>query len=278
MEWRGRPRNADRTAATFETWLGERVTQVAVAWILATVFVRFCEDNGLIEYPFIAGPGERADQARELQDEYLPEAPGADRPRLDHCGLRRHVGVPGRQGPLRPAPQPDVDDPAVPRRGQGTSWRSGGKRVADGQIVHDFDGPGVEHPLPRRPLPGPVRDTARKTYALLQTPEFVEEFILKYTLDPAIEEFGLTPDPPHGHARPAAPPPRHRPGLRQRPLPARRVPPPAGRPGKDRRPATDRWELIRDALSSVHGVDKNPFAVAIARFRLMLAAMRAGGE
>ena len=40
-------------------------------------------------------------------------------------------------------------------------------------------------------------------------------------------------------------------------------------------PTTDKWVLIANALSSVHGVDKNPFAVAIARFRLMLAAMRA---
>ena len=55
VEWRA-AKSADRTAATFETWIGERVTQVAVAWVLATVFVRFCEDNGLIEYPFIAGP------------------------------------------------------------------------------------------------------------------------------------------------------------------------------------------------------------------------------
>lgn len=31
---------------------------------------------------------------------------------------------------------------------------------------------------------------ARKTYALLQTPEFVEEFILDRTLTPAITEFG----------------------------------------------------------------------------------------
>ena len=43
------------------------------------------------------------------------------------------------------------------------------------------------------------------------------------------------------------------------------------------KPGADKWELIREALSSVHGVDKNPFAAAIARFRLMLAAMRAGG-
>ena len=36
-----------------------------------------------------------------------------------------------------------------------------------------------------------LSETARKKYALLQTPEFVEEFILDRTLDPAIEEFGL---------------------------------------------------------------------------------------
>ncbi|KQX86175.1 MULTISPECIES: hypothetical protein [Streptomyces] len=29
----------------------------AAAWVLATVFVRFCEDNGFVDDPFIAGPG-----------------------------------------------------------------------------------------------------------------------------------------------------------------------------------------------------------------------------
>ena len=46
---------------------------------------------------------------------------------------------------------------------------------------------------------------------------------------------------------------------------------------KDQTSDTDKWVLIARALSSVHGVDKNPFAVAIARFRLMLAAMKAAG-
>jgi hypothetical protein len=36
-------------------------------------------------------------------------------------------------------------------------------------------------------------------------------------------------------------------------------------------------ERVRAALDSVHGVDINPFAVAIARFRLLVAAMAAGG-
>ena len=36
-----------------------------------------------------------------------------------------------------------------------------------------------------------LSEAARKKYALLQTPEFVEEFILDHTLTPAIDEFGL---------------------------------------------------------------------------------------
>lgn len=35
-------RKLGRTAATWNSWLDERVTQVAVAWVLGTVFVRFC--------------------------------------------------------------------------------------------------------------------------------------------------------------------------------------------------------------------------------------------
>jgi hypothetical protein len=32
-----------------ETWLAERVTPVAVAWVLGAAFLRFSEDNSLIE-------------------------------------------------------------------------------------------------------------------------------------------------------------------------------------------------------------------------------------
>ena len=42
-------------------------------------------------------------------------------------------------------------------------------------------------------------------------------------------------------------------------------------------PATPVRELVRRSLAAVHGVDINPFAVAIARFRLLLVAMRACG-
>ncbi|HYQ92234.1 MAG TPA: hypothetical protein VES89_09235 [Candidatus Competibacteraceae bacterium] len=36
---------AGRTAEALETWAEGQFTQSAVAWILACVFVRFCEDN-----------------------------------------------------------------------------------------------------------------------------------------------------------------------------------------------------------------------------------------
>jgi hypothetical protein len=68
-------RKAQRTAATYGTWRDERVTQVAVAWVLGTVFVRFCEDNGLIEWPFIAGPGERLADAVERHEAFFKENP-----------------------------------------------------------------------------------------------------------------------------------------------------------------------------------------------------------
>lgn len=47
--------------------------------------------------------------------------------------------------------------------------------------------------------------------------------------------------------------------------------------GKKQEPGTNLRELVQRTLDSVNGVDVNPYAVAIARFRLLLAAMRACG-
>ena len=47
--------------------------------------------------------------------------------------------------------------------------------------------------------------------------------------------------------------------------------------GRRRLDTADPWDAVRSALASVHGVDKNPFAVSIARFRLIIEAMKAGG-
>lgn len=56
---------AERTALTFNAWRDDYITQVAVAWVLACVFVRFIEDNELIDQPWISGAGERLRDAQE---------------------------------------------------------------------------------------------------------------------------------------------------------------------------------------------------------------------
>ncbi|MGH3223337.1 MAG: BREX-2 system adenine-specific DNA-methyltransferase PglX, partial [Streptosporangiaceae bacterium] len=273
VEWRA-AKSADRTAATFETWVADRVTQVAVAWVLATVFVRFCEDNALIEYPYIAGPADRAQLAADLQQKFYENHPESDdRGWLEASFAALSVSPVAaalfdrKHNPMWTIlPSPHAVKTLL------DFWRQPNEA---GQIRYDltdeswdtgFLGDLYQH----------LSESARKTYALLQTPDFVEEFILNYTLNPAIEEFGLEPAPPVGHED--LPP-----GLRV-------IDPACGSGhfllGAFRRllsawetqsPTTDRYELVVKALSSVHGVDKNPFAAAIARFRLMLAAMRAAG-
>jgi hypothetical protein len=270
-EWQD-ARAAERTASTFEAWLAERVTQVAVGWVLSTVFVRFCEDNGLIEYPFIAGPGGLTALARDLQQAFYERHPErGDRDWLKESFDALSVSPVAKalfdeHNPMWSIlPSPDQAKALL------DFWRQTGE---DGELRYDLTDPEWNTRF-LGDLYQDLSESARKTYALLQTPEFVEEFILSYTLDPAIEEFGLEPEPPYGHAE----------------LPHRlRVIDPACGSGhfllgafgrlltawQIQSPTTDNWVLIANALSSVHGVDKNPFAVAVARFRLMLAAMRAG--
>ena len=107
-----------------------------------------------------------------------------------------------------------------------------------------------------------LSDDAKKRYALLQTPEFVEEFMLDRTLTPALDEFGLADtrliDPACGSGHFLL-------GAFHRLLRAWLV----------REPGASERVLVQRALHAVFGVDINPFAAAIARFRLLIAALRA---
>ena len=73
-EWRT-AFDAQRTGRTFEEWRDDRLTQVAVGWLLACVFVRFGEDNGLIDEARLGGSGVRGGEAREAQRRYFVENP-----------------------------------------------------------------------------------------------------------------------------------------------------------------------------------------------------------
>ncbi|MGW8359285.1 BREX-2 system adenine-specific DNA-methyltransferase PglX [Streptomyces wedmorensis] len=275
-------REAQRTAATYGAWRDERVTQAAAAWILATVFVRFCEDNGLITDPYIAGPGERLADAEDRQAAFFRERPELNDRDWLVVGFEAlagsHEAVAGLfdrgHNPLwELSPSYEAATRLL------GFWR---ERGADGEIVHLF----VDEELDTRFLGDLYQDLsehARKTYALLQTPEFVEEFILDLTLEPAVEEFGLDPVWKHKPKGWQGTDPIAR-GLRC-------IDPACGsghfllgmfgrllEKWRAAEPGTDDWELVRRSLESVHGCDKNPFAVAIARFRLVVAALKACGE
>ena len=71
----------ERTAASWLQWRDDRITQAAVAWVLTTVFIRFCEDNGLLTPAWITGPGSRRQEALDAQQEFFrghPEDTGRE--------------------------------------------------------------------------------------------------------------------------------------------------------------------------------------------------------
>jgi hypothetical protein len=257
-------RAAGRTADTFGAWRDEPITQAAVAWVLGTVFVRFCEDNGLIGRPFIAGPGRRLAQAEERQDAYRAEYPGnGDREWLlesfthlarSHRAMARVFDR--RHSPLwQLSPSPQAATELV------SFWR---RHNRDGSIRFDFTDPELDTRFLGDLYQG-ISDTASRSYALVRTPEYIEDFILDLTVDPAVAEFGPQRfrgiDPACGSGTFLL-------GLFERLLDAWRA----------LEPGTADRELVCRALESVHGCDLNPFAVSITRFRLLMAATRASGE
>ncbi|NXY98688.1 BREX-2 system adenine-specific DNA-methyltransferase PglX [Streptomyces sp. BR123] len=263
-------RKLGRTAATWNSWLDERITQVAVAWVLGTVFVRFCEDNELIPEPYLTAPDpDRRDLALARYEEYVAkDADPTFRGWLERAFEELGAGQAGRllfdrkHNPLFQIPL--SHDGA---RDLIAFWR---ERDEAGVLVHDFtdklneDGTEGWDTRFLGDLYQDLSEAARTTYALLQTPEFVEEFILDRTMDPAVREFGyenlkmIDPTCGSGHFVLGA---------------FRRL----VRLWGEGQPGRDLHERVRAALDSVHGVDLNPFAVAIARFRLLVAAMAAGG-
>jgi hypothetical protein len=302
---------ARRTAAAYTVWRDDLVTQIGVAWILGCVFVRFLEDNDLLDHPFLSGPGDRLRAAEQQREDYFRAHPiHSDRDYLEHV-FRTVRTLPTldalfdeRRNPLwqfgpsgdaatdllrfwqtiepdTGALRHDFTDPrlfspsTIPnggeRRGEAvqgaethaTPPAASPVRTSDFGLPSDLELRTSDFPDPTRFLGDLYQDlseSARKQYALLQTPRFVEEVILDRTLTPAIETFGLAVvrmiDPTCGSGHFLL-------GSFERLLELWRR----------REPGTPIRELVQRALDAVHGVDLNPFAVAIARFRLLIAAL-----
>lgn len=272
-----RARNTEQTAADFESgWLRGQVTLAASAWVLATVLVRFCEDNLLIDVPSIAGPAERLRVAQDRQEAYVRRHPASsDREWIIAAveSLSVSAGTMTMFDPLHRLMDRCPLSPDAARELL-AFWR---QPDPTGRLPFDFTGRDLDTRF-FGDLYQSLSETARDRYALLQTPEFIKEFILDRTLGPAIEEFGLEPEP--------APASSHE----VLPRRLRFIDPACGSGGfvlgafgrllaawEGERPGADSAALVENALESIHGVDKNPVAVVICRFRLLIAAMRAAG-
>ncbi|WP_420734644.1 BREX-2 system adenine-specific DNA-methyltransferase PglX [Brevibacterium luteolum] len=253
---------AERSAASWQQFLDDRLVQSAVAWVLTSVFVRFCEDNALVSPVWIAGPPERRQEALDAQLAYFRQHPeDTDREWLmqavDH--LKRLPATAALMDDRSPLWQVAPSGQAVTKLLD--FWRA---KDDHGELIHDLR----DETLSTRflgDLYQDLSDHAKKTYALLQTPVFVEEFILDQTLEPALTE---------------------------RPLDGFRLIDPTCGSGhfllgafdrlvtrwQEHEPSLSDGEVVKRALDSVYGVDINPFAVAIARFRLTVAALHRLGR
>ena len=255
--------DAERTGWTFTEWAEDRLTQVAVGWLLGCVFVRYCEDNGLIDDPMIGGTGNAATLARAAQQDYFRAHPtDSDREYLQHV-FRKAAQLQGLDGVLGEGRSPLwLTDPS----GDACTELLTLFRSTDdaGDLVLEFTDPNRDTRF-LGDLYQDLSDHAKKTYALLQTPDFVEEFILDRTLDPAIESVGLANvsliDATCGSGHFLL-------GAFER----------LWHRWTDAEPAMPADQRAAKALDAVWGVDINPFAAAIARFRLLVAAMQRAGQ
>ncbi|WP_301335763.1 BREX-2 system adenine-specific DNA-methyltransferase PglX [Corynebacterium glutamicum] len=258
-------RKAERVGGSFGDWCEDLLLQAAVGWVLTTVFVRFIEDNELFgpAGTFISGQTlQRRSAARDREQRFY-----AEHPHLNYLGYLEEVCEQLREVP---ATRGLVDDHAAiglyspsddAARDLMDFWRQADE---DGSAVWGFH----DSELDTRFL-GDLYENlssyAQEKYALRQTPEFVEEFILDRTLTPALAERPLKgfklidPTCGSGHFLIGA---FHRIFDRW----------------TEEEPGLNARERAAKAMSAIHGVDINPFAVAITRFRLIVAFMKASQD
>jgi hypothetical protein len=268
-EWRAQHREAlelGRTAASWQEWSEDRITLTAVAWVLVTVFVRFLEDNGLVKPVWISGPRHRRAEALDAQAKFLREEAAVNPDVTDREWLAQAISYLAEL----PSTGALVDETSplwlVTPSGDAATrlldfWR---ERDEAGELVRDLH----DDTLDTRflgDLYQYLSEEARSRYALLQTPVFVEEFILDRTLEPALKE---------------------------RPLDGFRLIDPTCGSGHfllgafarllerwhRQAPDLDSRARVQNALDAIHGVDLNPYAIAVTRFRLTIAALQASGD
>ncbi len=245
---------AHHTADDLDSWQRQLVRQIAAAWILSCVFVRVLEDRGLLTRNRIAGPG-----AEDSEKAFYGIAPSLT--------PRDYLRTTFRELSSFPAGAALFDARHNP------VWLLGPSAEASRALLALFRAPDADAPSLRfgeadtrflGDLYQDLSEDVRERFALLQTPAFVERYILDRTLEPAIARFGLEEttllDPTCGSGHFLL-------GAFDRLF----------EHWQRERPSDDRKKALAESLSRVYGADLNPYAIAIARFRLTLAAIEKGG-
>ncbi len=238
-----------RTAASLHEWTDQTLTQVAVAWVLSAVFVRVLEDRALLPRKRLAG-GDAVDSERAFYEMF------------SNLGARDYLAAVFHEVAHAPV-LTELLGPAL-----NPAWKLAPSHDAVRalfELLRDADAGGNLSmrfdDADTRFLGDLYQDLSaevRERFALLQTPDFVEAFILDRTLEPALAHFGLEdlrlidPTCGSGHFLLGA--------FRRLVEHLRRA-----------HPAMELRDVAARALDRVYGSDINPYAVAIARVRLLLA-------
>ena len=255
---------ADRVSTSFEEWSEELLQQAAAGWVLTTVFLRFIEDNDLFgpRQVFLTGfDAERRGLGRDYDAALYEAHPEYSyRAYLQHC-FDQLDEVPATKDLVGPHAAINIISPSNDAAREIIEFF----RQIDGQENTRWTFKDPE--LSTRFLGDLYQDLseyAQKKWALKQTPDFVEEFILDRTLAPALEERPLEGfkliDPTCGSGHFLL-------GAFHRLVTEWAI----------NTPAMNAPARATRAMHAIHGVDINPFAVAITQFRLTVAYMQAAG-
>lgn len=245
----------ERVGDPFDVWTDLLSRRAAVLWVLKSLYVRVLEDRGLLRPSRIVDPESQdlfAYLARDLGDTaYL---------RWIYRDLASAKG--GLPELFAPQPAELILPPDALSRKLIEFWRA--RNPETGELRYRFDQEHFDGRL-MGDLYQDLDPVVKKRYALLQTPDFVVDFILDETLTPAIAEFGietvrvLDPACGSGHFLLAAFK-RVLQGMREK-FPKRPV-----------------GEVVTDVLARVVGIDLNDYACALARARLVMTALEACGD
>ncbi len=189
---------AGRTAGSFAGYTSfsdDAITQAAAHWLLGCVFVRFLEDNGWLDdrnrkVAWIAGPSDRLAIAKDRRTLFLrPNPELTDRDYLLYV-FAEVAKLPVVAGLFDPKHNPLY---SLQPTAQGAAKVLQFFQEVDpdsNELEYDFSDPSHGTRF-LGDLYQNLSESARKRYALLQTPGFVIDFILDRTLTPALDVFGL---------------------------------------------------------------------------------------